>query len=192
MMRITLIHKKLHSDVGKEEKEKHKKGKHVLVEDLLGLLKVKVVRGVNLAVKDAHGCDPYVIVQAGFKFTVKTLDVRAALSERYVGVPVGIVEVFDKHSFHKDNSMGHAEFHICPLVQAVKLDLSNKPSGTVIDNIIPSRQNCLAEMSNIYWSEGKVRQEIALRLKDVIRGEIELKLTWIMIPGAKGLERISK
>ncbi|KAJ4788678.1 Calcium-dependent lipid-binding (CaLB domain) family protein [Rhynchospora pubera] len=204
MMRtLTLIKKKLHylhSDVGKAEKEKHKRGKHVLVENLLGLLKVKVVRGVNLAVRDVHGCYPYVLVQTGeqkLRTKVKKKSINPEWDEELTfciddaDVPFRL-EVFDKHSFHKDESMGHAEFHIRPLVQAVKLDLSNKPSGTVIENIIPNRQNSLAEMSDIYWSEGKVMQDIALRLKDVIRGEIELKLSWIMIPGAKGLERISK
>ena len=31
----------------------------------MGLLKVKVVRGVNLAKRDARGSDPYVVIKMG-------------------------------------------------------------------------------------------------------------------------------
>lgn len=35
------------------------------MDDLLGLLKVKVRRGINLAVRDAVTSDPYVVVSMG-------------------------------------------------------------------------------------------------------------------------------
>jgi hypothetical protein len=35
------------------------------MERLMGLLKVKVVRGVNLAKRDARGSDPYVVIKMG-------------------------------------------------------------------------------------------------------------------------------
>jgi hypothetical protein len=35
------------------------------MEKLMGLLKVKVVRGVNLAKRDARGSDPYVVIKMG-------------------------------------------------------------------------------------------------------------------------------
>jgi hypothetical protein len=97
--------------------------------------------------------------------------------------------VYDKDLFSKDDNMGHAEFDIRPFVEVVKRDLSSVPNGTVIHKIIPSRQNCLAEETAIYKAEGTVMQDLALRLKDVERGEIELRLTWVTIPGARGLER---
>lgn len=96
--------------------------------------------------------------------------------------------MYDKDLFSKDDSMGHAEFDIRPFIEVLKRDLSNVPNGTVIEKIIPSRQNCLAEESGIYKAEGKVMQDLALRLKKVECGEIELRLTWITIPGARGLE----
>jgi hypothetical protein len=97
--------------------------------------------------------------------------------------------VYDKDLFSKDDSMGNAEFDIRPFINVVKRDLSNVPNGTVIEKFIPSRQNCLVEESAIYKAEGTVMQDLALRLKDVECGEIELRLTWVTIPGARGLER---
>jgi len=34
-----------------------------LMEDLLGLLRVRVKRGVNLAVRDVRSSDPYVVIK---------------------------------------------------------------------------------------------------------------------------------
>ncbi|EPS58258.1 hypothetical protein M569_16557, partial [Genlisea aurea] len=51
----------------------------------------------------------------------------------------------------------------------------------------PSRSNCLAEETAVIWKEGRVIQDICLRLKNVERGEVELQLQWIDLPGSKGL-----
>lgn len=36
-----------------------------LMEDLLGLLRIRIKRGVNLAVRDVNTSDPYVVVKMG-------------------------------------------------------------------------------------------------------------------------------
>lgn len=36
-----------------------------LMDDLLGLLRIRIKRGVNLAVRDIHSSDPYVVVKMG-------------------------------------------------------------------------------------------------------------------------------
>ena len=36
-----------------------------LGENVLGLLKLKIMRGINLPVHDAHHSDPYVVVEMG-------------------------------------------------------------------------------------------------------------------------------
>lgn len=36
-----------------------------LMEDLLGLLRIRIKRGVNLAVRDVNTSDPYVVVRMG-------------------------------------------------------------------------------------------------------------------------------
>lgn len=40
-------------------------GRLLLMENLLGLLRIRIVRGVNLAVRDVRSSDPYVVVKMG-------------------------------------------------------------------------------------------------------------------------------
>ncbi|THU52475.1 hypothetical protein C4D60_Mb10t04360 [Musa balbisiana] len=108
------------------------------------------------------------------------------LSVEDPALPVRL-EVYDKDTFSLDDPMGNAEFDICPFVEAVRMNLQGVPNGTMIRKVAPSRQNCLADESAIYWSDGKVLQDLVLRLKDVERGEVELQLQWVSIPGASGL-----
>ncbi|KAJ3692347.1 hypothetical protein LUZ60_012697 [Juncus effusus] len=169
-----------------------------MVEHLLGLLKLKVERGINLAIRDqlSKSSDPYVILHLG-KHKVKTHVIKKntnpewneelTLSVDDPNTPLKL-EVFDKDLFSPDDPMGHAEIDLWPLIDVVKQDFSEIPDGIIIKTVVPSRDNCFAEESKIYWSEGKVTQDMALRLKDVECGEIEMKVTWGMIKGAKGLE----
>lgn len=95
--------------------------------------------------------------------------------------------VYDKDIFSFDDKMGDAEFDIKPFLEAVKMRLESLPSGTIITRVKPSRENCLAEESCIIWTNGKVVQNMFLRLRNVERGEVELQLQWIDIPGSRGL-----
>ena len=82
--------------------------------------------------------------------------------------------------------MGYAEFDIKSFTEALKMNLSNLPSGTTISRMLPSRQNCLAEESCVVWKDGKVIQDIYLRLRNVECGEVEIQLQWIDLPNHKG------
>lgn len=75
--------------------------------------------------------------------------------------------------------MGEAEIDIRPFLDVVRMDLKGQPSGIVIRKLIPSRENCLSEESSISWVDGKVVQDIILRLRNVECGEVELQLQWI-------------
>ncbi|KAK1258786.1 putative ADP-ribosylation factor GTPase-activating protein AGD11 [Acorus gramineus] len=168
------------------------------MEHLLGLLRVRVIRGVNLAVRDLKSSDPYVVLRMG-KQKLKTHVVKKNLNPEWdeeltfsVADPTLTVklEVFDKDTFSLDDRMGDAEFEIQPFVEAVKVHsehLEEVPSGTIIRKFAPSRQNCLAEESSIIWVGGKIVQDIILRLRNVECGEIELQLQWIKTPGSRGL-----
>lgn len=94
--------------------------------------------------------------------------------------------MFDKDTFI-DDAMGNAELDIQPLVEVVKMKLQGVPENTVVKKLVPNRQNCLAEESAIRISEGAVKQDMVLRLRNVECGEIELQLEWIDIPGSKGV-----
>ncbi|KAG8058911.1 hypothetical protein GUJ93_ZPchr0002g23148 [Zizania palustris] len=161
---------------------------------LAGLVKVRVVRGVNLAVRDLCSSDPYVVIRMG-KQRLKTRVVKKStnpewndeltLSIEDPAVPVKL-EVYDKDTF-VDDAMGIAELDISSLVEVVKMKLEGVADKTVVKKVVPNRQNCLAEESTIYISEGKVKQDLVLRLRNVECGEIELQLQWIDIAGCKGL-----
>ncbi|CAL9089894.1 protein C2-DOMAIN ABA-RELATED 5-like [Musa acuminata AAA Group] len=164
------------------------------MDHLLGLLRVRVVRGVSLAYRDATGSDPYVVVRMGgqkLKTSVKKHNVNPVWNEDLtltVSDPTQPVKirVYDKDTFSRDDKMGDAEIDIVPFVEAVKMNLSDIPNDTIIKTMNPNRHNCLAEESAIVWKDGKVVQDIIVRLRNVESGELELQLLWVDIPGAPG------
>ncbi|CBI33522.3 hypothetical protein AAG906_038439 [Vitis piasezkii] len=165
------------------------------MEHLHGLLRIHVHRGVNLAKRDVLSSDPYVIVRMG-KQKLKTRVVNKNVNPEWnedltlsvddTNLPVKIF-VYDRDTFSLDDKMGDAEFQIGPFVEALRMELNGLPSGTIITRVQPNRENCLAEESCIIWTEGKVVQNLVLRLRNVESGEVELQLQWIDIPGSRGL-----
>ncbi|XP_044970742.1 GTPase activating protein 1-like [Hordeum vulgare subsp. vulgare] len=160
---------------------------------LVGLVKVRVTRGVNLAIRDLRSSDPYVVVRMG-KQKLKTRVVRKSINPEWNDeltlsvedptVPVKL-DVFDKDTFF-DDPMGNAELDIGSLVEAARMRVQMQGvDGTVVKKLVPNRQNCLAEESAVYLSEGTVKQDVVLRLRNVECGEVELQLQWIDIPGSK-------
>ncbi|KAE9600216.1 putative C2 domain-containing protein [Lupinus albus] len=166
-----------------------------LMENLLGLLRVRVKRGVNLAVRDVRSSDPYVVLKMGkqkLKTRVIKKDVNPEWNEDITfsvldpNLPI-ILIVYDHDTFSKDDKMGDAEFEISPFIEALRTNLTGLPSGTVISRIQPSKENCLADESCITYTSGKVIQDMILRLQNVECGEVEIQLHWIDLPGCKGL-----
>ncbi|KAK7285250.1 hypothetical protein RJT34_20014 [Clitoria ternatea] len=165
------------------------------MENLLGLLRIHVERGVNLAIRDVVSSDPYVVIKMG-KQKLKTRvvyknlnpewndDLTLSISDPHAPVQL---HVYDKDRFSLDDKMGDAEFVIGPFLEAVKMRLEGLPNNTIVTKVQPSRQNCLAEESHIVWKDGKVVQNMVLRLKNVECGEVELQLHWIDIPGSRSI-----
>ncbi|XP_059642559.1 protein C2-DOMAIN ABA-RELATED 4-like [Cornus florida] len=165
------------------------------MENLLGLVRIHVQRGINLAVRDCTSSDPYVVVRMGkqkLKTRVVNKDINPEWNEDLTlsiadpNLPIKL-SVYDKDTFTLDDKMGDAEIDIKPFLEAVKMRLGNVPNGTIITRVIPNRENCLAEESRIVWTEGKVVQNMFLKLQNVESGEIELQLQWIDVPGSRGL-----
>ncbi|KAK4747625.1 hypothetical protein SAY87_014211 [Trapa incisa] len=160
-------------------------------DDILGLLKIKIKRGYNLAVRDLYSSDPYVLVQMG-KQKVKTRAVKRNLNPEWnekltlciidPSLPIKLM-VYDRDTFSFDDRMGEAEIDIRPLHSAVEMGLEGLPSGIILRKLIPNRQNCLAEESYITWENGRMVQDMILRLRNVEHGEIELQLQWIDTSG---------
>ncbi|KAL5811774.1 hypothetical protein ACOSQ3_026724 [Xanthoceras sorbifolium] len=166
------------------------------MENLMGLLRIHVLKGVNLAIRDVKSSDPYVIVRMG-KQKLKTRVVKQnvnpewnedlTLSVADPTLPIKL-SVYDRDTFSLDDKMGDAEFHINPFLEALRMRLQDLPSGTIITKVLPSRDNCLAEESHIVWINGKVVQNMILRLRNVERGEVEIQLEWINIPNSRGIQ----
>ncbi|GAB2213024.1 hypothetical protein Droror1_Dr00021037 [Drosera rotundifolia] len=165
------------------------------MENLLGLLRVRVVRGINLAVRDINSSDPYVMIKMG-KQKLKTRVINNDTNPHWnedltlsVADPDHHVKlvVYDHDVFSKDDPMGEAEFEIRSFIDALRMNLEGLPNGEIITKIQPCRQNSLAEESSIIWEDGKVIQKMCLRLKNVECGEVEVQLQWIDLPGCKGL-----
>ncbi|CAK9182548.1 unnamed protein product [Ilex paraguariensis] len=217
-----------------------------LMDNLMGLLRIRIKRGVNLAVRDVRSSDPYVVVKMGkqeshdvasFRLlrgislmldSVKRLKTRVirkdvnpewnedlTLSIQNPNLPIKLKDagyggalitifnkkdagyggalitifnktVYDHDTFTKDDKMGDAEFDIKAFLEALRMKLDGLPSGTVITRVQPSRTNYLAEESTVIWKDGRVMQDMCLRLRNVECGEVELGLHWIDLPGAKG------
>ncbi|KAI6674254.1 protein C2-DOMAIN ABA-RELATED 4-like [Syzygium oleosum] len=166
-----------------------------LMETLLGLLRIRVRRGINLAVRDVRTSDPYIVIKMG-KQKLKTRVIKKDINPEWnedltlsvsdPDIPVKLT-VYDHDTFSKDDKMGDAEFGIKAFIDALRMDLQGLPSGTIISRVQPCRKNCLSEESCIVWSEGRIIQDMCLRLKNVECGEVEIQLQWIDLPGAKGL-----
>ncbi|KAK8942867.1 putative ADP-ribosylation factor GTPase-activating protein AGD11 [Platanthera zijinensis] len=164
------------------------------MESLIGLLRVQIIRGVNLAFRDTRGSDPYVVLRFGgqeVKTSVKKSNANPEWNDHLtlsISEPLEPIklQVYDKDTFSRDDKMGDAEFDIRSFLEAMRTDLSRIRNGAIITTVKPCNENFLARESTIMWKDGKVVQDLVLRLRNVESGEVELQLTWVNIPGAPG------
>jgi hypothetical protein len=188
-----------HSGDGTEEQRNQLCISQSTMESLLGLLRIHVKRGVNLAIRDINTSDPYVVVHSGKQQKLKTRVIKSCVNPEWnddltlsvtdPNLPIKLT-VYDKDFLSADDKMGEAEFSIAPYLEAIKFRLKLEgglPNGTIIMKIQPSRQNCLSEESHIVWNQGKLVQNMFLRLQHVECGEVELQLQWIDVPGSRGI-----
>ncbi|XVF75158.1 hypothetical protein PTKIN_Ptkin13bG0164800 [Pterospermum kingtungense] len=157
--------------------------------ELLGLLKVMVVQGKKLVIRDFKTSDPYVVVKLGDQ-VAKTKVINSCLNPVWneeltfsLNDSVGVLnlEVFDKDRFKADDKMGHAHLNLQPLVSAARMShvLRVSSGEMALRKVVPDSDNCLARESSISCINGEVVQSVWLRLCDVESGEIELKVRLI-------------
>lgn len=153
--------------------------------EFVGLIKVNIIRGTNLAVRDMMTSDPYVILNLGHQ-TMKTRVIKSNLNpiwnERLMlsipdPIPPLKLQVYDKDTFSTDDRMGEAEIDIQPLVSAAKAYENSTISEPMqLGKWLASDDNTLVKDSIISLDNGKVKQEMTLRLQNVERGELEIEL----------------
>ncbi|XP_074304912.1 putative ADP-ribosylation factor GTPase-activating protein AGD11 isoform X4 [Silene latifolia] len=121
--------------------------------EFVGLIKVNVVRGTNLAIRDIITSDPYVILSLGQQL------------------------VYDKDTFTPDDFMGQAKINIEPLVSAAKAyERSTLHEETQLGKWVASKENTLVKDSIISLVGGAVKQQMSIRLQNVERGVLELEI----------------
>lgn len=168
------------------------------MEGILGLIKIRIKRGTNLIARDTRTSDPYVVITLGEQ-KLKTVVVKdncnpewneeLTLYVRDVNIPIHLA-VFDKDTFTVDDKIGDADIDIKPYLQCVKMELNELPDGHVVKKVQPNRTNCLAEESSCIWKNGKLIQEMSLRLRNVKSGEVIVEIEWVNLPDSKGLSEV--
>ncbi|KAM0943028.1 putative Arf GTPase activating protein [Dioscorea sansibarensis] len=160
------------------------------VDEIIGTLKVKVVKGTDLAVRDMLSSDPYVILTLGDQ-KVRTTVIKSNLNpvwneELEMSVPHRYrplkLRVFDHDLFSADDIMGEAEIDLQPLLTAAMAFGDPQFLGDMqIGKWLKSNDNALIKDSIINVVDGRVKQEVSLKLQNVESGEIELELEWVPI-----------
>nr|DAD20210.1 TPA_asm: hypothetical protein HUJ06_021673 [Nelumbo nucifera] len=154
--------------------------------DIVGHLKVTVVQGKRLVIRDFKSSDPYVVVKLGNQ-TGKTKVINSCLNPVWneeltfsVTEPIGVLklEVFDKDRFKADDKMGRAYLSIQPIASIARLRpiLQVSAGTTTLRKMVPDSDNCLVRESCVNCVDGEIVQDVWLRLCDVESGEIELKI----------------
>ncbi|KAL8112268.1 hypothetical protein AgCh_019825 [Apium graveolens] len=165
------------------------------MEDMMGLLRIRVRRGMNLISRDTSGSDPFVVVtMADQKLKTRVVknhcnpewNEELTLSIKDMTTPIKLT-VYDKDTFTVDDALGEAEIDIKPFVECLRAGTENLPDGTKIRSVEPNGENCLDDVSAVIWNKGKITQDMFLRLKNVKSGKVEIQIEWIDVPGGKGL-----
>ncbi|ESQ28123.1 hypothetical protein EUTSA_v10019241mg [Eutrema salsugineum] len=165
------------------------------MEEMAGLLRIRVKKGINLAKRDTLSSDPFVVITMGTqKLKGRTVanncnpewNEELTLAIKDSNEPLNLI-VYDKDTFTSHDKMGDAEIDIKPFLEVLKLGLQELPDGTEIKRVLPTKDNCLSEESRIIFNNGKIVQDMILVLRNVECGEVEIQLEWIEIPGSRGL-----
>lgn len=156
--------------------------------EFIGTLKVKVKRGIDLAIRDFRSSDPYVILFLGQqKVQTKVInsnlnpiwneELKLSVARRCGALKL---QVYDHDLFSADDIMGEAEVNLQLLVTAATElgDLELLPDMQ-FGKWSKSRENALVKDSTINVVGGKLKQEVHLKLQNVESGELELELEWI-------------
>ncbi|KAL8108469.1 ADP-ribosylation factor GTPase-activating protein AGD12-like [Apium graveolens] len=156
--------------------------------EFIGLIKVTVIKGTNLAVRDMFSSDPYVILQLGMQ-KVQTTVAGSNLNpvwneELMLSIPKSYgtlkVEVYDYDTFSADDIMGEAEVDLQPMINSATSYGDPSMFGNMqIGKWVKADNNALVNDSPVNIVDGKVKQEMTLKLQNVESGQIDLELEWI-------------
>ncbi|KAI3697554.1 hypothetical protein L6452_30647 [Arctium lappa] len=156
--------------------------------EFIGVLKITVQKGTNLAVRDMLTSDPYVVLTLGHQKAqtrVQNSNLNPVWNEELMlSVPQNYgpvkLRVFDHDTFSADDIMGEAEIDIQPLItSAMAFEDADILGDMQIGKWLKSHDNALLEDSIVHIIDGKVTQEVTLKLQNVESGEIDLRIEWM-------------
>jgi stromal membrane-associated protein len=143
-----------------------------------------------LAIRDFRSSDPYVILTLGQQKTQTSVmkknlnpvwneELKLSVPQEYGPLKL---QVFDQDVLSSDDLMGEAEVDLQPLITSAAAfgDPDSLPDMQ-IGKWLTSNDNALVKDSAINVIDGKVKQEMTLKLQNVESGEIELELEWIAL-----------
>ncbi|CAH2033689.1 unnamed protein product [Thlaspi arvense] len=145
------------------------------MEDVVGLLRIRVKRGINLVSRDSLGSDPFVVITMG-PHKLKTRGVENNCNPEWNDELTLAVK-------DPNESVNLTSSRFLRLNQWIQ-ELSD---GIEIRSVKPSRDNCLSEESKIISSNGKIVQDMILGLRNVESGEVEIQIEWTNVPGSRDL-----
>ncbi|KAF5184643.1 Adp-ribosylation factor gtpase-activating protein agd12, partial [Thalictrum thalictroides] len=89
-------------------------------------------------------------------------------------------QVYDYDTFSADDIMGEAEVDLQPLITAAVAFGDAGMFGNIqIGKWLKSHDNALIKDSIINIVDGKVKQEVSLKLQNVESGDIDLEIEWM-------------
>lgn len=89
-------------------------------------------------------------------------------------------QVYDYDTFSADDIMGEAEIDIQPMITSAMAFGDAAMFGDMqIGKWLKSNDNALIEDSSVNIVDGKVKQDVSLKLQNVESGELDLEIEWI-------------
>ncbi|XP_047939249.1 probable ADP-ribosylation factor GTPase-activating protein AGD11 isoform X2 [Salvia hispanica] len=165
------IHERSHHKKRSEHKS-HKKpnSSQAGMVEFVGLIKVSILRGTNLVVRDMVTSDPYVVLSLGNQ-SMKTRVIKNNINPVWneclmLSIPSDIPplklflcwqDVYDKDTFSTDDFMGDAVIDIEPLLSVARATESSSTGA-------------------VTFQPGRVKQVVCISLQNVERGSIEIEL----------------
>jgi len=156
--------------------------------EFVGDINVKVVKGTNLAVRDIRSSDPYVVIHLGqqkVQTTVKKSNLNPVWDEVFkLRVPQHYgplkLQVYDHDLFSADDIMGEAEIDLQPMVTSALAFGDPSVFGDMqIGKWFKTSDNALIDDSIVNIVDGKIKQEVSLKLQNVESGDLDLELEWV-------------
>ncbi|XP_059072829.1 protein C2-DOMAIN ABA-RELATED 2 [Cryptomeria japonica] len=150
------------------------------MEEPVAILKLRIIKGTNLAVRDMWTSDPYVVVRFGHQ-KVKTRVIKKNLNPvwdeeltMYVTHSIPLVlklEVFDKDRLSRDDQMGNGEVDLADLAGAARMQKTNPSPYLAMKN--KEGSSCIKRV------DGHVVQEVCVKLQNVESGQLDLHIKWV-------------